>query len=130
MSRHDTLLRSQVERIIEGDNVGQALISLFDKLLQENYRRAIYVLSTVYPVKLHVDDVEFNFIFYILSQQRFLRQQSISDFVRSMNLIDFTESQKSVLRKVIAKNNDIINAQCTFKRDYLLMRISASSKPV
>ncbi|EOK5679092.1 hypothetical protein ABGD74_003680, partial [Escherichia coli] len=27
MSRHDILLRSQFERIIEGDRVGQALIS-------------------------------------------------------------------------------------------------------
>lgn len=130
MSRHDILLRSQFERIIESNNVGQALISFFDKLPQENYRRAIYVLSTIYPVKLNVSDDEFKFIFYILSQEKFLRQQSISDFVRSINVIEFTETQKSVLREVITKNDDIISAQCTFELDCLLMRISASSKLV
>ena len=128
MSRHDSLLRTQFERIIDGDNLGQALISLLDKLPQENYRRAIYVLSTIYPVKLNVGDDEFKFIFYIMSQKKFLRQQSISDFVRSINLIEFTKSQKSVLREVIEKNNDLISAQCTFELDCLLMRISASYK--
>ncbi|HFO4702613.1 TPA: hypothetical protein ACHOXG_002806, partial [Escherichia coli] len=44
MSRHDILLRSQFERIIEGDRVGQALISFYEKLPEENYRRALYIL--------------------------------------------------------------------------------------
>lgn len=35
MSRHDILLRSQFERIIEGDRVGQALISFYEKLPEE-----------------------------------------------------------------------------------------------
>ncbi len=130
MSRHDILLRSQFERIIESNNVGQALISFFDKLPQENYRRALYVLSTSYPVKLNVGDNEFKFIFYIMSEKKFLRQQSISDFVRSINLIEFTETQKIILREVLTKNNDIISAQCTFELDCLLTRVSASSKPV
>lgn len=130
MSRHDILLRSKFERIIESNNVGQALISFFDKLPQENYRRALYVLSTIYPVKLNVGDDEFKFIFYIMSQKKFLRQQTISDFVRSINLIEFTETQKIILREVITKNNDIISTQCTFELDCLLTRVSASSKPV
>ncbi len=130
MSRHDILLRSQFERIIESNNVGQALISFFDKLPQENYRRALYVLSTIYPVKLNVGDDEFKFIFYIMSQKKFLRQQTISDFVRSINLIEFTETQKIILREVFTKNNDIISAQCTFELDCLLTRVSASSKPI
>lgn len=130
MSRHDISLKSQFKRIIESNNVGQELISFFDKLPQESYRRAIYILSTIYPVKLNVSDDEFKFIFYIMSQKKFLRQQSISDFVRSINVIEFTETQKSVLREVITKNDDIISAQCTFELDCLLMRISASSKAV
>lgn len=130
MSRHDIILRTKFERIIESNNVGQALISFFDKLPQGNYRRAIYVLSVIYPVKLHVDDDEFKFIFYIMSEKKFLRQQTISDFVRSINLIEFTETQKSVLRELIKKNNDIIITQCTFELDCLLTRVSASSKPI
>lgn len=53
MSRHDILLRSQFERIIEGDRVGQALISFYEKLPEENYRRALYILSIIYPIKLN-----------------------------------------------------------------------------
>nr|EGY1808387.1 hypothetical protein [Escherichia coli] len=101
MSRHDILLRSQFERIIEGDRVGQALISFYEKLPEENYRRALYILSIIYPIKLNVGDDEFKFIFYIMSQKKFLRQQTISDFVRSINVIEFTETQKSVLRELI-----------------------------
>ncbi|EHT7912963.1 hypothetical protein KYJ18_003899, partial [Escherichia coli] len=120
MSRHDILLRSQFERIIEGDRVGQALISFYEKLPEENYRRALYILSIIYPIKLNVGDDEFKFIFYIMSQKKFLRQQTISDFVRSINVIEFTETQKSVLRELIKKNNDIIITQCTFELDCLL----------
>ncbi|CAD5688401.1 Uncharacterised protein [Escherichia coli] len=127
MSRHDISLKSQFKRIIESNNVGQELISFFDKLPQESYRRAIYILSIIYPVKLNVSDDEFKFIFYIMSQKKFLRQQTISDFVRSINLIEFTETQKSVLRELIKKNNDIIITQCTFELDCLLTRVSASS---
>ncbi|EEV7232469.1 hypothetical protein ECoD_03316 [Escherichia coli O157:H7 str. EC1212] len=125
MSRHDILLRSQFERIIEGDRVGQALISFYEKLPEENYRRALYILSIIYPIKLNVGDDEFKFIFYIMSQKKFLRQQTISDFVRSINVIEFTETQKSVLRELIKKNNDIIITQCTFELDCLLTRVSA-----
>ncbi|EEZ3291859.1 hypothetical protein HF594_RS16425, partial [Escherichia coli] len=124
MSRHDILLRSQFERIIEGDRVGQALISFYEKLPEENYRRALYILSIIYPIKLNVGDDEFKFIFYIMSQKKFLRQQTISDFVRSINVIEFTETQKSVLRELIKKNNDIIITQCTFELDCLLTRVS------
>ncbi|EEX9260779.1 hypothetical protein DOP63_004068, partial [Escherichia coli] len=123
MSRHDILLRSQFERIIEGDRVGQALISFYEKLPEENYRRALYILSIIYPIKLNVGDDEFKFIFYIMSQKKFLRQQTISDFVRSINVIEFTETQKSVLRELIKKNNDIIITQCTFELDCLLTRV-------
>ncbi|EHD5826444.1 hypothetical protein JQY84_001590 [Escherichia coli] len=127
MSRHDILLRSQFERIIEGDRVGQALISFYEKLPEENYRRALYILSIIYPIKLNVGDDEFKFIIYIMSQKKFLRQQTISDFVRSINVIEFTETQKSVLRELIKKNNNIIITQCTFELDCLLTRVSASS---
>lgn len=119
MSRHDILLRPQFERIIEGDRVGQALISFYEKLPEGNYRRALYILSIIYPIKLNVGDDEFRFIFYIMSQKKFLRQQTISDFVRSINVIEFTETQKSVLRELIKKNNDIIITQCTFELDCL-----------
>lgn len=47
MSRHDILLRPQFERIIEGDRVGQALISFYEKLPEGNYRRALYILSVM-----------------------------------------------------------------------------------
>lgn len=118
MSRHDILLRSQFERIIEGDRVGQALISFYEKLPEENYRRALYILSIIYPIKLNVGDDEFKFIFYIMSQKKFLRQQTISDFVRSINVIEFTETQKIHKNKmiehyVIATSNDVIDVLST-----------------
>lgn len=78
MSRHDIILRTQFERIIESNNVGQALISFFDKLPQGNYRRAIYVLSVIYPVKLHVDDDEFKFICYIMSEKSFYANRPLA----------------------------------------------------
>lgn len=124
MSRHDILLRSQFERIIEGDRVGQALISFYEKLPEENYRRALYILSIIYPIKLNVGDDEFKFIFYIMSQKKFLRQQTISDFVRSINVIEFTETwftmqsceihkNKMIEHYVIATSNDVIDVLST-----------------
>ncbi len=78
MSRHDILLRSQFERIIEGDRVGQALISFYEKLPEENYRRALYILSIIYPIKLNVGDDEFKFIFYIMSQKNFYANRPLA----------------------------------------------------
>ncbi len=78
MSRHDILLRSQFERIIEGDRVGQALISFYEKLPEENYRRALYILSIIYPIKLNVGDDEFKFIFTSCHRKNFYANRPLA----------------------------------------------------
>lgn len=124
MRQDDVLLKLELETILQHDRVAEALIRLFESMPQRKLRRALFLLSTVYPDKRYIEDEEFEFIYYVFTQPKFLEQETIRDFVGAMNIIEFTEKQKIILRKSVADTLSIISKRCTFELDEFLMRIS------
>jgi len=124
MRQDDVLLKLELETILQHDRVAEALIRLFESMPQRKLRRALFLLSTVYPDKRYIEDEEFEFIYYVFTQTKLLEQETIRDFVSAMNIIEFTEKQKSILHKSVADTLSIISKRCTFELDEFLMRIS------
>ncbi len=124
MRQDDVLLKLELETILQHDRVAEPLIRLFESMPQRKLRRALFLLSTVYPDKRYIEDEEFEFINYVFTQPKLLEQETIRNFVGAMNIIEFTEKQKSILRKSIADTLSIISKRCTFELDEFLMRIS------
>jgi hypothetical protein len=123
LKNKDIIIRSEIEEILQGDLVGQHLKSYFGTLPAHQIRRAMTVLVAVYPDKTMMPDDEFDFILFMFSQQKFLQQENFFEFIRSLNIIDFTENQKSQLIKVIKADIVRLSEICTFELDELLMRL-------
>jgi hypothetical protein len=123
LRNRDIAFKTEIENILHSECVGKLLTTYFDMLPAHQIRRAMTVLVAVYPDKTMMPDDEFDFILFMLSQQKFLQQENFFEFIRSLNIIDFTENQKNQLIKVIKADIVRLSEICTFELDDLLIRL-------
>jgi hypothetical protein len=123
MSKKDLEIKTTIENILENISPGQHLKNYFDGLPENRIRRAISILSGIYPDKTTSSDDEFSFIMYMLSDIKFMRQESFSEFIRSISILHFTDDQKKLLIDIIKNNIEILCTKCTFELNTLLMSL-------
>lgn len=123
MSKKDIEMRATIKNILENNFSGQGLKNYFDNLPEKSIRRAISILSCIYPDKTTISDDDFLFIIYMFSDIKFLRQVSFCYFVGAVNILDFTECQKKLLIDAIKNNIEILCDKCTYELDTLLMNL-------
>jgi len=123
MKSKDLVIKSEIENLLQSRSSGQNLKSYFENLPDHKVRRAIVILSRIYPDKNTVSDDDLAFIICMLSKERYLEQDSFFNFIHSLNLIEFTETQKDALIPVIQKHFETLCENCTFELDNLLVNI-------
>ena len=123
MSKKDIEIKATIESILENSYSGQHLKNYFDGLPDKNIRRAISILSSIYPGKTTSSDDDFSFILYMFSGIKFLKQESFFAFVSAINILEFTEHQKKLLIDVVKHNIEILYEICTFELDTLLVHL-------
>ncbi len=123
MRKKDIEIKTTIENMLEASSSGSLLKGYFAGLPDNQIRRAISILSGNYPVKATCSEDDFSFILYMFSTVKFMEQESFFLFVRSMNLIEFTEQQKEILRDAIKEYIEILCNVCTFELGTLLVRL-------
>jgi hypothetical protein len=123
MGKKDLEMRMTIESILENDSSGKRLKNYFAELPDNRIRRAISVLSGMYPDKTTISDDDFSFIMYMFSDIKFVGQESFAQFVQAINILDFTEHQKTLLINVTKHNIEILCDICTFELDALLVNL-------
>jgi len=93
MSNSDFYIQNMIETSLEQEDFSQIII-LLDSLPSKNIRRALYLLSKIFPNKIEITENEFKFIKCILSNNKFIVVQSISDFLRAISILNFNDLQK------------------------------------
>ena len=65
MRNSDFYIQNMIEASLEQEDFSQIII-LLDSLPSKNIRRALYLLSEIFPNKIEITENEFKFIKYIL----------------------------------------------------------------
>ena len=120
MSKKDLKIRNAIENILESNSSGQRLKNYFADLPDKRIRRAMSVLSGIYPDTTTISDDDLQFILHMFSDIRLIGQDSFFLFVQAVNVFSFAEHQKILLRDAIKKNIEILCDVCTFELDGLL----------
>lgn len=128
MCGKDFHIKSMLETILQNDAIGQNLRTYFEHMPEKDLRRAISILSMVYPDKVNMPDSEFEFIVYMFSNEKNIEQESFFEFVRSVNVINFTDKQRDIFVDVIKKHMELLCEKCTFELDDLLIKIFEPSE--
>jgi hypothetical protein len=125
MSSKDLKIKMEIDKILQNSSAGIKLKAYFENMPDKSIRRAIHILAAIYPDKRTIPDDDFMFISFMLSNKRIitLAQERFSDFIRSLNLIDFTENQKNMLINLIKEHIETLCEACMFELDDLLIRI-------
>ena len=123
MGRKDSEIRAAIESMLESGSSGRRLKDYFDALPDKRVRRAIGILSGIYPDKTAISDDDFSFVTHMFSDVRFMGQESFSGFVRAVNILSFTDRQKELLIDSIKNNIEILCSKCTFELDALLVSL-------
>lgn len=123
MREKDLEIRRTIESILENDFPGQGLKNYFAGLPDKKIRKAISILSGMYPDKTTVSDDEFSFILYMFSDMKFMKEESFSAFVFAINILNFTERQKGFLRNVVTNNIEILCDKGNFELNPLLVSL-------
>lgn len=128
MSKKDFEIKKTIKNILKNNSSGQRLKSYFDVLPDKSLRRAISILSGLYPEKTTISDDDFSFIIYMFSEIKFIEQESFFEFVRAINILDFTEQQKKLLIGVIKNNIILLCDKCSFELGALLASLFEPSE--
>lgn len=128
MGKKDIEIKTTIENILEHDFSGQQLQNYFDALPAKSIRRAISILSRMYPGATTISDDDFPFILFMFSDIKFMRQDSFPSFVFAVNLIHFTDRQKKLLINTIKNNIEILCDTCMFELDALLVSVFEPDK--
>jgi len=127
MNSKDIEIKMEIEEILKNNLSGVKLKAYFEGVPEKKIRRAIHILATIYPDEETISDDNFVFIPYMLSNENILKQQSFPDFIRSLNLICFTEDQKNTLINIVKERFEALCKICTFELDAFLMKIFTKS---
>ncbi len=125
MRQKDLEITKTYEQMLEASDAGQRLQAYFAGLPDPKIRRAIHILSGMYPVKMTCSDDSFSFILYMFSTVHCIKQDSFPFFVTAINIIDFTEPQKTLLRGALQDHIEVLCRHCTFELGTLLGRLFA-----
>ena len=122
MKNNDFLMQDEIENFLEQEDFHQ-IILLFNTLPAKNVRRALYLLSEVFPNKIEISESQFGFIKYILSDNKFLNVQSISDFIRAISIVDFNNFQKKEVTELIFSKLNQLSKNCDFELNLLITKL-------
>ena len=123
MSGKDLEIRTTIEHILENNSHGRRLKEYFGGLPDARIRRAIGILSGIYPDRTTISDDDFSFVVYLFSNVKFIGQLSFWNFVSAVNILNFTEPQKKRLIDAIQNNIELLCATCTCELDTLLANL-------
>ncbi len=123
MSKRDLEIRATIESILAKSSSGQGLKNYFAGLPDTQIRRAISILSEIYPDKTEVSDEEFSFLLYMFSDVKFMEKESFSAFVFAINILNFTERQKKLLREAVTKTIEIVCDKGNYELNPLLVSL-------
>lgn len=126
MGNSDFYIQNEIEASLEQEDFNQ-IIMLLDSLPSKNIRRALYLLSEIFPNKIEVSENEFKFIKYILSNNKFIEVQSISDFIRSISILNFNNLQKQEIINLIFINLNTLSKNCNFELNLLITKLIDSN---
>ena len=73
MSGKDKHIKEVLETIIEKDNIGENLKGYFSSISERDMRRAVFILSNIYPDKINMSDSVFEFIIYMFSNIKIIQ---------------------------------------------------------
>lgn len=122
MKCQDLHIKNKIEKRLINEDI-DGLILFFNDLPIKNSRRSLYILSEVFPDRVIISDSYFNFIEYILTNDKFLTQQSISDFIRAINSVEYSEKQKERLSDFIFSKINILAKHCDFELNMLIINL-------
>ncbi len=122
MSKNDLTIKNYMENLLEDGNIEQ-LIIFIDTIPIEKIRRCLYILSEIFPNKIIISQEEFKLVQHMLAHKRFLEVESISDFIRAINIIHFDDLQRIQLADLIFSNIDILAKYCHFELNMLITNI-------
>ena len=123
MKDKDIKIKVEIENILQNESSGLALKSYFENIPENRIRRSLHILSSIYPGKTKVSDDDFSFISYMITNEKFLKQDNFFEFIFSLTIIDFTEIQKKILSCLIKEHFEKLCEACTFELDSLLVKI-------
>ena len=123
MRNKDISLQWEIGELLQSDCAGYNLKIYFEKLPDNKIRRAISILINIYPNSTIVSDKELAFITYLISEKKFSKQENFFMFIASLNIIEFTNSQKNDLINVVMEHIETLCEVCTFELDTFLMRV-------
>jgi len=123
LQKKDLELQKTIENILKGKYPGQGLMEYFDGLPDKRARRAISILAGIYPDKTTSSDGEFSFVLFMFSNMKFMEQKNFWLFVQTINILQFTEPQKKLLKDAVTNNIETLCRQCTFELDSLLVNV-------
>ena len=123
MSKRDLEIRATIESILAKSSSGQGLKNYFAGLPDTQIRRAISILSEIYPDKTEVSDEEFSFLLYMFSDVKFMEKESFSAFVFAINILNFTEHQKKLLREAAKNTIEIVCDKGNYALNPLLVSL-------
>lgn len=122
MGSQDLYIKNKIEKILNNGDMNELILYL-DDLPIKNIRRNLSILSEIFPDKLIISDSYFDFIKYILINDKFLKVQSISDFIRAINIIEFNKVQKKYLSDLILSKINLLSKYCDFELNMLIINI-------
>jgi hypothetical protein len=123
MNVKDMQTKIEINTILQNQSPDLNLKLYFENIQENKIRRAIHILSSIYPGRKIISNDDLIFISYVISNKKFLKQQSFCDFIRALNVIDFTESQKNILIGLIKIHFVELCEICTFELDEFLIKI-------
>lgn len=123
MRKKDLEIKATIGNMLENNFSGRRLKIYFEALPDKSIRRAIGILSDIYPDKTTISDDDFAFIPYMFSDARFTKQDSFPGFVRAVNILNFTEHQKKLLTDAIKNDIEGLCDKCTYELDALLVHL-------
>lgn len=126
MSEKDQRLKFEIENILESESHGTDLIAYFENLEEKDVRRAISILSGIYPTSQEISDGELSFIEYMLLNKNITEQKSFPEFVRSINIVNYTDAQRARVRNILNENFSNFCEKTTFEFDDLFIRMHNS----
>ncbi|RRD90179.1 hypothetical protein [Conchiformibius steedae] len=122
MAKNDLTVKSYMNNLLEDENIEQ-LILFIDSAPVEKIRRYLYILSEIFPNKIVISPKEFELIQYILTHNKFLETESISDFIRALNTIKFDKLQQKQIIDLIFSNINLLSKYCDFELNMLIINI-------
>jgi hypothetical protein len=123
MSNKDIEIKAEIEKMLRDNSAGKKLTAYFEDMPEKKIRRAIYILASIFPINKVISNDDFVFILYMLSNNKIVTNNSFPDFIRSLNLIEFSDVQKHKLIYLIKDHFEEYCDICTFELNTLLIRI-------